>query len=229
MKTIFSAVGAGFNYFCVATVIAIAAALTAMWVKGALDQGRMYRVLAALHGIDVITMQRQLIEQEKETDSEQPSHTDRLERQTLKNLDLDLREAAVSNGLMEMKAIQAKLEVETSRFDELKKAYTAKLQEFADEEQATSLKELQRTLEAIKPVQAKEQILKMIEDDAIDDVVSILTSMSIDKRKKVIGEFKQPNDAEVLYEILKHIRKGEPLASQIRETQEKLKEFGNSR
>ena len=96
----------------------------------------------------------------------------------------------------------------------------------AEEEQATSLKELQRTLEAIKPAQAKEQIVKMLEDDAMDDVVTILKSMAIDKRKKIIAEFKAGPDTEWLYDILKNIRMGEPLVSQIKEAQDQINESG---
>jgi|TARA_B100000809_G_scaffold224369_1_gene234474 hypothetical protein len=44
-------------------------------------------------------------------------------------------------------------------------------------------------MEAIQPKQAKEQLLKMIEDEAMDDVVSIIKGMALDKRKKIIQEF----------------------------------------
>ena len=67
--------------------------------------------------------------------------------------------------------------------------------------------------------------MKMLDDDAMDDVVTILTNMPIDKQKKIIGEFEQGPDAEALYEILTNIREGEPLASDIKETQEKLNRF----
>ncbi len=149
-----------------------------------------------------------------------------MDQQLLKSLDLDLRELAVSKGIESLGAIETHLQIETTRFEDLKKAYAVKLKELEDEEQATSMKELQRTMEAIRPAQAKEQILKMIEDDAMDDVVSILKNMAIDKRKKIIAEFKQGADAEKLYEILKNIRLGEPIVSQIEDARDKLKQFG---
>lgn len=228
MKKIFSLLGGAFTYFCIATVIALATAIAALASKGALDQERLYRVLAAMHGIDVVTMQQQLVAQEKEADTEQPSHQAWMEQQTHQSLDQDLRNEAISNALVDMKTIQTDLEVETARFEDLKKAYAAKLQQFANEEQANSLKELQRTLEAIKPAQAKEQLVKMLDDDAMDDVVTIMKSMAIDKRKKIIAEFKIGPDTDALYDILKNIRQGEPIASQIRDTQKKLSEFGGN-
>ncbi len=228
MKKLIALLTAMFTYFCMATVIALLTAVGAMWAKGALDQGRLYRVLAALHGIDVVTMQQQLSAHVDELDDEQPSPANRQEQQTLQSLDLDLREASIGNALTNMSMLEARLNVETARFKELRKSYAAKLQEFANEEQASSIKELQRTLEAIKPAQAKEQILKMLDDDAMEDVVVIMKTMPIDKRKKIIAEFKQGPDVEALYEILKNIRLGEPIASQIQETQDRLNEFGGS-
>jgi len=49
--------------------------------------------------------------------------------------------------------------------------------------------------------------------------------MTMDKRKKILAEFKQGPEVESLYEILKNIRLGEPIASEIRETQRQLSDF----
>jgi len=225
MNRLLSFIGGAFIHFCVATVIALVAAVAALWFKGALDENRLYRVLAALHGLDIVTMQQELLAQEKETTTEFPSYEERLRLLTLESLDQDLRERAIKNALAEMENMQAMLEVNTERFKEIKDTYNAKLQKAADEQEAEALKEVQRTLEAIKPEQAKQQILKMLDDDAMDDVVTILKNMPIDKRKKIIGEFEQGPDADALYKILTNIREGEPLASDIKETQEKLNGF----
>ncbi len=226
MKKIFAFLGALLSYFCIATVIALLTAIGAMWFKGALDEDRLYRVLASLHGVDMVAMQRELIREAQAPDLEQPSAATRLDQQMLKSLDLDLRELAVSKGLASLGAIETHLQIETARFEDLKKAYASKLRELEEDEQTTSMRELQRTLEAIRPDQAKEQILKMLDDDALDDVVTILTKMAIDKRKKIIAEFKQGADADKLYEILKNIRLGEPAVSQIEDARDKLKQFG---
>ena len=86
-----------------------------------------------------------------------------------------------------------------------------------------SRKELQRTIEAMRPEQAKAQLLKMLDDEAMDDVVTIVKSMPVDKRKKIIAEFKEGTDADRLYEILKNILRGEPNASTIQEARNSLK------
>jgi flagellar motility protein MotE (MotC chaperone) len=213
------------TYFCVATVLALFIAVAALWLKGALDPGRLYRVLAALHGIDVVTMQQQLAAQQEVVHSEQPSHQMRLEKEKLASLDLDLRETAVNKGLQDLAGIQMQLVAQQTKFEEMQKTYADKLKQLAEQEQSAALQELQTTLSAMKPTQAKDQIMKMLEDNAIDDVVSILRSMPMDKRKKLLAEFKLGPEVEALYEILKNIRLGEPLASEIQESQRQLNAF----
>ncbi len=227
MKKIMALLGATFTYFCIATVIALSAGLAAIWFKGALDQGRAYRLLAALHGIDVITMQQNIAAQESELEVEQPSYLDRLEAVSLANLDLDLRENAIQNAWQEMNSLRIELEVRASRFEELKNTYAAKLKQEADEQQANSLNQLQTVLEAMKPDQAKLQIIKIYEaEGGREAVVTLFKNMAMDKRKKLIAEFKAGNDAQILYDILNDIRLGEPGASQTRETQEQLNNVG---
>jgi hypothetical protein len=226
MNNVLRVMTKGLACLCVATVIAQATALTAMWLKGALDRPRLYRVLAALHGIDILTVHAQLLARQEPADTEQVSYTARWEADTRKSLDLDLRETAISKGLLELGSLQTALQSDQSRLRELKQAYDARLKELLDEEQTASRRELQRTLEAIRPDQAKQQIVKMMEDDAMDDVVAIMKTMPIDKRKKIIAEFKQREDEERLFEILKNIRTGEPTATQIQDARDRLAEIG---
>ena len=223
MKKIFSLFTTVFIYFCVATIIAQATAVGALWAKGALDRGRMYRVLAALQGMDVVTMQAQLVSPKKATETEQPSFAARVEAQDLKSLDFDLRESSIDNGRNDLLALQKELNDAQAAFDGAKKAYDTVLKEMADEKATTSMKELQRTIEAMQPAQAKAQLLKMLEDEAMDDVVTIVTNMPVDKRKKIVAEFKDGTDADQLYEILKNIRQGEPIASIIQDARNSLK------
>ncbi len=222
MRKVLSLFSTVFIYFCLATIIAQAAAVGAPWAKGALDRSRMYRVLAALQGIDVVTMQAQLVSPQKSTQEEQPSFAARLEAQDLKSLDFDLRESSIDNGRNDLLALQRELSGKQAAFEGAKKAYDTVLREMAEEKMTASMKELQRTIEAMQPEQAKGQLLKMLEDDAMDDVVTIVTNMPADKRKKILAEFKVGTDAEQLYEILKNIRQGEPIASTIQDARQSL-------
>jgi hypothetical protein len=90
--------------------------------------------------------------------------------------------------------------------------------------------EVQRTLEAIAPKQAKEQILRMLAqpntaaDRPLEDVVRILKAMPLDKRKKLLAEFKTPEEIEKLAEVLHEIRSGGSDAELIRDTRGQLQQ-----
>ncbi|MBM4087931.1 MAG: hypothetical protein FJ276_00660 [Planctomycetes bacterium] len=228
MKKLMSLLSAGIVYFCVATVLAQVALIATLWLKGALDESRWYRVLAALHGIDVVTLQAQLVANEKSPMAEQPAHAAKREAQTLKSLDLDLREMAIDKGLSDLLTLQTTVQTDQTRFQEITRSYDLQLQKQAEDEQSAAMLELQRTLEALKPAQTKEQLVKMWEDEARDDVAAVLTKMNVDKRKRVLAEFKQGADADLLAEILKMIRSGEPVASQIQATLDTLGQINRS-
>lgn len=224
MKKIFGLLASALMYFCVATVISLVAAGTALWAKGALDADRMYRVLAALHGRDLLMLHDKLNKETDPVKSEQPPFTAQQEASLFKSLDLDLREIAIKNGVADLSQLQQTLQTEQTRFTALTQSYEQRLEQLEKKEQASSLSELQRTLESMKAKQAKDQLLKMIDDDAMIDVVAVFRKMSNDTRKKILAEFKDSADAEQLYEILKNIREGEPLASEIKAARKKLQQ-----
>lgn len=228
MNRVVHAVGRAFLYLCVATVIAQVAGIGTLWFKGALDRPRLYRVLAALHGIDILAMHAQRLARQETPQPQQPVLAQREAADGRKSLDIDLREMAVNKGLLDMQNLQTALRTERARFQDLKQAYDTRLQQLLEEEQLAARREVQRTLEAIQPAQAKQQILKMIDDDAMDDVVAIIKSMPIDKRKKIIAEFKQRDDERVLFDILKNMRMGEPAVTQIEEARNRLAEIGSA-
>lgn len=222
MKKIFTLLSSLIIYFCVATVLAQVAALAGMAAKGALDRGRLLRVMAALHGLDLVTMQAQLVKPASTTDDEQPSVGDRLVAQDLQNLDLDLRQSSLEKGRSDLLAMQTELAAEVASFDETRKAFDANLKKLAEESQAESLKSVQRTIDAMQPEQAKTQLLKMIENNKMQDVVTIIKAMSTDKCKKLVATFKAGADEEQLYEIIQSIRAGDPLAKTVNDTQKNL-------
>ena len=69
-----------------------------------------------------------------------------------------------------------------------------------------------RTLETIKPKQAKELLMQMLEHNEMDDVAILLEGMTEGKRAKIFAEFKAPAEVDTLGEVLRRIRLGEPAA-----------------
>jgi len=74
------------------------------------------------------------------------------------------------------------------------------------------LETVRAILGTIKPQQAKEQLVGMLKDGELDQVVAILSEMSDSKRAKIIGEFKTPEENEMIGQVLEHLRKGGQLS-----------------
>ena len=104
-------------------------------------------------------------------------------------------------------------------------------EEFAKISDPTSderLLEITRTLTALPPQQAKDQMLRLlrtdgeVDDAGMHDLVTIVRLMPLDKRKKILAEFRSQQEQQQLSDILRHIRLGVPAVELIRQTRESL-------
>ena len=75
-----------------------------------------------------------------------------------------------------------------------------------------SLGDVQRTLETLAPRQAKDILLRMLEeegltegDDVVSDVVTIVKAMPAGKLKNIQAEFKTDGEQEVLHRLFMEI------------------------
>lgn len=228
MKAAASWLASLFVAFSVGTVISLAVLLAMLWWKGALADDRLMGVLAVISGV----------EPARTTDAaggasasdEQPSLDQIAQRRLATSLDLDLRETAIDKALGELRNLEAEVKVENKRLDEWKLSFDKRLEKLESETTDEALFQLQRTIEAMNPKQAKDQILKMLEDpptaedDPMRDVVTIIKTMPLDKQKKLLAEFKLEPETEKLAEILKQIRLGEPDAGLIQDTRNQLQQ-----
>ena len=79
-------------------------------------------------------------------------------------------------------------------------------------------------LESIKAKQAKELLLEMLDQQEINDVVTLLKGMPNVKAAKIIGEFKTPDELEKIGQVLRLIREGTPVSDLVANTREKLEQ-----
>ena len=219
-------------WFCIGTVLAEGVLVGMLWWKGAFSDDRALAMYAALHGI-VPASSAASRAPAAEPNQEQLSLVEVAQRRMLTSLDLDLRETALDKGLADLRNIRAEIETEDSRLNLWKQTFDIRLKKMETTALDTSLLEVQKTLEAIQPKQAKEQILKMLDDapdghneEAMQDIVKILKAMPLDKRRKILGEFKSEDEATTLSEILREVRLGAPEVDLIRDTRASLQPPG---
>jgi hypothetical protein len=72
---------------------------------------------------------------------------------------------------------------------------------------------VRRTLESLRPSQAKELIQEMLSRNEQDQVVILLQGMNNSKRARIIGEFRTPEETAKIADILKQLREGPDLES----------------
>jgi len=205
--------GMGLLYFCVATVLAQGVVLAMLWWKGAFSDDRMTAMFAALHGIHPETAGADAAAKAKEdSNHEQPSLEDISKKRLLASLDLSLRETTLDKSLIDLRTLEQQVATDFERLKVLKEGMDKKLDDVKTAVMDEALQELLQTLMAISPKQAKEQILKMLtttdgsDAKVMNDVVRMLKAMPLDKRKKILGEFKTAPESEKLAKILEAIR-----------------------
>ena len=212
-------------YFCVATVLAEAGAIGALWYRGHLRTAQIYDVLAAAYGLDSATAKA--LAATRDEREIQVAYNDILERRSLASLDLDLRESALDNATTELFNQQSRLDGDRQRYTTLLDEFDRRLAELRAGATNQALADVQQTLESMRPEQAKEQIVLMLADNRIDDVVTLLKSMTRDLRKKILAEF-QPAEKDKLYEILKKVLSGSGEGDLIDSVREEVEQFRNS-
>ncbi|MBW8885184.1 MAG: hypothetical protein JF612_10520 [Planctomycetia bacterium] len=227
MKAFSQWFGALFVAFCIGTVISLAVIAGMLWWKGVISDERIYGMLAALQGIKPPPPPKLTA---LDTDAEQPSFEQILNARLRASLDLDLRESAIDKALGDLRTIETALKSESSRLDLWKQSFDKRLADLQSAATEASLREVQQTLEAIQPKQAKDQLIKMLAEsktaatDPLEDVVRILKAVQLDKRKKILAEFKTPEEIEKFHEILRNIRIGGSDTELLQETRKQLQQ-----
>ncbi len=191
----------GIIAFSVATVIAQVILLTVLWQKGTLTEKKRFRMSCVMYDIDVKSVHDQM-----ESNQKLQSQSLLPEMRIVKATDLAARSESLGHSLGELVALENEIKKEYQRNGLRKIDFDNLLKKLESEAIASSLLKTRQTLESMKTKQAKTQILRMLADDARGDVVAMVKEMPLDKRKKIFSEFKSPQEAEVLHDILRELR-----------------------
>lgn len=226
MKRILSLI----SLFCVASVLAQAGVAVTLWNRGALNPQTAQELLTVAYDIPIRQMYDDAVMKARPVKAETVSFAEVQDARMLAALDLDLREMSCDKGLLDLRELGLLLDNERGRYSVIKDKFDlewANLQKGASD---SSLRELQHQLESLSSKAAKDQILRILDspnlspDVAMNQIVTIFKSMAVDKRKKIVAEFKE-NDSQRLQDILRQIRLGMPEVDLIRATRLKLQEF----
>jgi hypothetical protein len=217
-------------YLCFATALAEASVLAVLWHRGQLHHDTLNNLLVVARDVPVREMYDKLVEQSQPVKEEMVSFADVEAARMLANLDLDLRDLSADKGLADAQQLDLILQEETNRYSQVKGEFDTRWQNMEKEAIDSELKEVGRQIATVAPSLAKDQLLRILNDEqfdpemALQQVVTIFRGLPIDKRKKIMLEFKD-RDSSSLHEILRQIRLGMPQIALIRNTRERLDQF----
>ncbi|HUG67088.1 MAG TPA: hypothetical protein VMM76_05025 [Pirellulaceae bacterium] len=224
----------GLAFFSVATILAQAALMGMLYARGNLSPAKVVDLIAISQDVDLATMWRKLELSSKPVDIEQVSFEEVLRARKHMSLDLDLREIAADKGLIDVRQLGVLLEDERRQYDTLKYEFDQRIENVRQGAVDEGLREVQRQLESVDAKLAKDQILRILgnpdipPDTSTNFIVTIFKNMPLDRKKKIMGEFKTPEDRRQLNMIVNQIRLGVPDVEVIRQTREQFEAF-NSR
>jgi hypothetical protein len=224
MGRVLGMLSAAFTYLCIGTVLSLCLLLGFAFSKGYLEKGKVTKIIAVAQGLDesAATSGNPADAIKPSETQEQPSLEDIEKRRAVQVRNLELREQALQSGMERVRFEQKKLAEDKDNYDRITAAFEKQINELHTGALAMGRENIRLIWESIKPKQAKEQILQMMQANEQEDVVAILSAMPIGKRAKIIGEFKTDEENKKLDEILDLIRRGMPETKVVNRTEEQV-------
>ncbi len=222
MGKVIRLVGCAAVYLCVATALSQTIAVAYLWRRGGLDRHKLSQIASIVRGDETIPVRMVVGREPSDRQSLEVPFEEILERRVATSLDLDLREQAVAKGLLDLRRLADRVAEDTRRFDLQKEAFNESLARLEERANGTAMAELSRTLVAMRPAQAKDQLIRLLEDDQIDVVVTLMKAMPLDQKKRLLAEFKVGDEPKRLADILREILQGAPQMSPIKASQAQL-------
>jgi uncharacterized protein YihD (DUF1040 family) len=135
-----------------------------------------------------------------------------------------LREKQLRNNLVEVQTEEVKVADELHRIKRLESGFDEKMKRITDDATSEGMNALGEKIGSMKPKLAKEMLVKMLDDKRIDDVVVLLKQLDNKKSAKIIAEFKTDDEKDMLSEVLRRIREGDPVIEAVEKAQAKAEQ-----
>lgn len=224
MNKLFNALSATIIYLLIGQALAAVVLVGVVALKGGLTRDKLRQMIAVMQGVDLLVLREGIEDQRAKAQSEQLSLADVAEARARKSRDLELREQELRNQMARAASMQRVVTDDTERYQRMTADFEARLKMLREGTIAQSLDNARQLLENVKPKQAKEQIQKMLDGGEMKQAVALLAGMPIEKRAKIVAEFKNEKETDELAEMLRMIRAGEPEVTVIDEASKQMKQ-----
>jgi hypothetical protein len=217
-------------YLAIGTVLVQSAALGWGWYQGWLTAEKLNKSLRIAYGLEPAELTELL-----RTDSLAPQDLNYPEVRYYRAkmiLDQDLRESSLGATADDFKHIDALYSERRSRFERIRGNYEETMVRLQGAATDKSLEEVRATIRSLKPDQAADQIVRMLDLSRTtgdpkfrNDMIIILKTLPEGTQRKILAEFKTEERSPYLYDMLTQIRLGMPEVAAIRDTWDQLQRF----
>lgn len=207
MRWLFAMIG----YVSTATLITAAAAVGYLWSNDRLDDEKMFRMVALLHDVNIQRIANETDPATGEVPPEEPSLADVQRKREVIARDYEVKQEALKRGKQVFDHSFNQLKTATDRFNQLAEELEERLRQEGQLASKQSVSKVVQNLELLRPMQAKEEIRKILkEPDGVDDVIVLMNSMTTTKLKRILQQFQTPEELEELHMIHQVMLDGGP-------------------
>lgn len=210
------------GYFCVATVITLAAGYGYLRSTGSLDDESMFRIVSLLHGIDLDEIAQENETDEQNVPPEEMSFEDRQQHLLMNVLHLQAKKDDIEKNITIFRAESNTLNNRISFLNNFSDEVKQFLEQRKAEATAAGLLAVRDQWKILNKTQSKQLLIRMVNNGQMDTVIDILNGLPPSIRKDIWKAFTTDEELQMLYEIEQQMLRGGPEASEI---DKKLKEL----
>lgn len=197
LRFLFALIG----YVATATVITLALGLGYLWHSERIDDDKLFRIVALVQGVDLDQIAAEQTGAKGDVPPEQPSVDELVGQQQVLDRNYEVKLLSLQRGRQEFDFRLQELRTQTQRFDRLARDWEAKLKQQDELTTQENLAKVISDLEQVKPVTAKDLLMRWVQEDRMNDVILLLGRMSETKKSKILKAFTTPEELDKLHEI----------------------------
>jgi hypothetical protein len=218
IRFLFSLIG----YVATATVITMALGVGYLWKSEKLTDEKMFRMVALLQGVDLQQIADEQKSAESEVPPEEPSLDTVADQQHVLDRNHEVKMLSLQRGRTEFDARMLELKTQSERFDRMASEWENRLKQQGELTTQENITKVITDLEQVKPVTAKDLLMRWIEEDRMQDVILLLGRMSDSKKAKILKSFTTPEELDKLHEIHRLMMDSSESKQQLEQAQDEL-------
>ncbi|MDA7979121.1 MAG: hypothetical protein MPJ50_10185 [Pirellulales bacterium] len=218
MKRILGGLVTYFMYFCVATVFAQALVFAYVWMKVDITPEKVRRIAQIAYDLEEKPADMPIATDLAEPDTGSIAQV--VEARAMGLRDMEFREQALKTLASEINSQRQQLTAEDTSLDLAQKTFEERLSQWQDAQRTAAIDDAVALIAGMKAPQAKEEVKRMWSRGEKDFVVSLVKSLPQNNRTKLVAEFKNDDESQILSEIIRLMREGVPeirLAEEVNE------------